>query len=162
MLGRAQMKENIIAPAALRELYEYNYWARDRQLDACLKLEEEKFLRPMGSSFSSLRDTLVHVLGAEWIWLERFCGRSPRSMPSWLDELQTCSSIAQRWRNVELDMRGYLTQVNRESLSGPLSHINLAGSAAFGKPPDLPSRPGIHITGATRGDARVGRFSCVF
>lgn len=121
------MKENFIAPAALWELYEYNYWARDRQLDACFKLEEEKFLRPMGSSFSSLRDTLVHLLGAEWIWLERFCGRSPRSMPSWLDELHTCSSIAQRWRNVELDMRGYLAQVNRESLSGPLSYINLEG-----------------------------------
>ena len=59
----------------VRELYVYNYWARDRQLEACEALTEEQFLRPMGNSFSSLRDTLAHLLGAEWIWLERWRGR---------------------------------------------------------------------------------------
>jgi uncharacterized damage-inducible protein DinB len=127
MFGRAEMKQNMIALTTLRELYEYNYWARDRQLDTCFKLEEEKFLCPMGSSFSSLRDTVVHLLGAEWIWLERFCGRSPRSMPSWLDQLRTCRSIAQHWENVELGMRSYLAQVNSEALNGPLSYVNLQG-----------------------------------
>ena len=65
----------------LRELYAYNYWARDRQLEACAALSQEQFLRPMGSSFSSVRDTLAHVMGAEWIWLERWRGRSPQTMP---------------------------------------------------------------------------------
>ena len=33
----------------LRELFNYNYWARDRQLEACASLATEQFLRPMGS-----------------------------------------------------------------------------------------------------------------
>jgi len=44
-------------------------------------LGRDDFIRPMGNSFSSIRDTLAHILGAEWIWLERWQGRSPRALP---------------------------------------------------------------------------------
>ena len=47
---------------ALNEVFDYNYWARDRQLQACAGLTEEQFLRPLGNSFPSLRDTLAHLL----------------------------------------------------------------------------------------------------
>jgi uncharacterized damage-inducible protein DinB len=53
--------------ATLRELFAYNYWARDRQLEACAALTQEQFQRPLGNSFSSLRDTLAHLVGAEWV-----------------------------------------------------------------------------------------------
>ncbi len=43
----------------LRELYDYNYWARDRQLEPCRGLTAEQFQRPLGSSFTSLRDSLA-------------------------------------------------------------------------------------------------------
>jgi len=46
----------------LNELFDYNYWARDRQLQACAALTEEQFLRPLGNSFPSLRDTFTHLL----------------------------------------------------------------------------------------------------
>jgi len=61
----------------LRELFDYNYWARDRQLEACAALSEEQFLRSMGNSFASVRDTLAHMIYAEWVWLERWSGRFP-------------------------------------------------------------------------------------
>jgi uncharacterized damage-inducible protein DinB len=92
----------------LRELFKYNYWARDRQLEACASLTPEQFLRPMGSSFSSLHDTLVHLVSAEWVWLERWRGKSPRAMPpAW--ELPTLAAIEERWRVVERDLSGYLS-----------------------------------------------------
>ncbi len=111
----------------LRELYDYNYWARDRQFEACAKLCEKQFLRPMGASFSSLRDTLAHLLAAEWAWLERFYGRSPRSFPVWLDELQSAGSIHDRWEHVEADMRKYLAGLSAELLAKPLTYVNLKG-----------------------------------
>jgi uncharacterized damage-inducible protein DinB len=52
----------MIPMGILGELFKYNYWARDRQLDACASLAVEQFMRPMGSSFSSLHDTLVHLV----------------------------------------------------------------------------------------------------
>ena len=111
----------------LRQLYDYNYWARDQQLACCSALTPEQFLRPMGSSFSSVRDTLAHLLAVEWVWLERFNGRSPRAVPAWLDDLKTLDSIGGRWKEVEGGMRAYLAGLTPEMLAGPLSYVNIKG-----------------------------------
>ena len=63
------------------QLYEYNAWANRRVLQAASALTPEQFTKPLGSSFSSVRDTLAHILGVEWLWLERFQGRSPSAIP---------------------------------------------------------------------------------
>jgi uncharacterized damage-inducible protein DinB len=71
-----------MTPEEMRTLYEFNAWANHRSLEAAAKLTNEQFTKPMGSSFGSVRDTLAHICGAEWIWLERFEGRSPASFPN--------------------------------------------------------------------------------
>jgi uncharacterized damage-inducible protein DinB len=110
----------------LRELFEYNYWARDRQLEVCATLSQEQFQRPLGNSFSSLRDTLAHLVGAEWIWLERCRGRSPRALPA-AEEFPTLAAIGQRWIAVEKDGREFLAGLNEAALARPLSYINMSG-----------------------------------
>ncbi len=60
-----------------RQLYDFNAWANRHTLDACSALDAEHFLRDLGSSFGSVRDTLAHIYGAEWIWHERWLGRVP-------------------------------------------------------------------------------------
>jgi len=117
----------MISLEVLRALYDYNYWARDRQLEACAKLSEEQFLRPMGSSFASLRDTHAHLLAVEWIWHERFRGGSPRSIPAWLQELRTVGAIRERWPDVERDLRNYVAGLSPDALTRPLSYVNLQG-----------------------------------
>ena len=114
--------------AALRELFDHNYWARDRQLEACSALSEEEFLRPVGGSFASLRDTLAHLLYVEWVWLERWQGRSPRSMPNG-EDLRDPAAVAARWREVEQGMRAYVAGLTEEDLDRPLTYTNLSGEA---------------------------------
>ncbi|MGC2725748.1 MAG: DinB family protein, partial [Candidatus Acidiferrales bacterium] len=60
-----------------RLLYDYNAWADHRTLDACAALSSEQFTRDLASSFRSVRDTLLHIMQVEWLWLERWHGRSP-------------------------------------------------------------------------------------
>ena len=115
----------MISLTVLGELFDYNYWARDRQLEACAKLTPEQFLRPLGNSFSSLRDTLAHLVGAEWIWLERWLGHTPRSMPAW--EITALAAVEDRWRVVERDMQRYLAGVSEDVLPRPLTYVNLKG-----------------------------------
>ena len=67
-------------PDNARLLVEYHYWARDRLLSAVETLTPEQYTRELGSSFSSVRDTLVHIFSAEWIWLCRWLGESPTEM----------------------------------------------------------------------------------
>ena len=107
------------------ELFVYNYWARDRQLEACEALTEEQFLRPMGNSFSSLRDTLAHLLGAEWIWLERWRGRSPQGLPD--ADYPTLSAVQEAWRPVEQGVRDYLSALSDDEFAGRFSFTNVKG-----------------------------------
>ena len=43
----------MISLEVLRDLYNYNFWARDQQLAVCAALSEEQLARPLGSSFGS-------------------------------------------------------------------------------------------------------------
>jgi uncharacterized damage-inducible protein DinB len=81
-------------------LYDYNAWADRRVLQAASALTSEQFTKSLGSSFSSVRDTLSHILGVEWLWLERFHGRSPASIP-FQNEFDKVQSLAVRWTEFE-------------------------------------------------------------
>ena len=66
----------MVPPSVIRELFEYNYWAQGRQLEACAAATDEQFLRPLGGSFPSLRDTLAHLVDGEEYALRRWQGQS--------------------------------------------------------------------------------------
>src|SRR5215468_5971442 len=104
-----------ISLGALRELFAHHYWARDRQLQACAALTSEQFLRPLGNSFPSVRDTLVHLLAVEWLWLERWRGRSPRVLLA-AEEFPTVAAVRDRWAAVEQEMKQYLATLPEEAL----------------------------------------------
>jgi uncharacterized damage-inducible protein DinB len=121
----------MVPRTVLIELYDYNYWARDRQLAACAALSEEQFLRPLGSSYSSLRDTLVHMVWGEWDWQERWRGRSPTLEIYERDwrpaQFPALDSVREHWTEVEQLVRNYLLELHDDRLRFPLSYKNLKG-----------------------------------
>jgi uncharacterized damage-inducible protein DinB len=70
----------MVTPELIRVLFQYNLWADLRMLDLCSSLSSEQFTRNLGSSFGSVRDTMAHLYGAEWVWNERIQGRSPMTL----------------------------------------------------------------------------------
>jgi uncharacterized damage-inducible protein DinB len=103
-----------MTPQEMRTLYDYNAWANHRSLDAASALTAERFVQPMGSSFGSVRDTLGHIYGGEWVWLERFQGRSPSSLPD-TTQFKDVASLRERWNELEkrlLDFVRGLTQTD--------------------------------------------------
>jgi uncharacterized damage-inducible protein DinB len=110
----------------IRDGVNHNYWARDRQLHACASLTAEQFLRPVGGSFPSLRDTLAHMLAVEWLWLERWRGRSPKSLIS-AGDFSALEAVVERWNAVEREMREYLANLDEEALARPLTYMNFQG-----------------------------------
>jgi uncharacterized damage-inducible protein DinB len=112
--------------ATIKEMYEHNRWARDRQLHACAGLSEEQLSRRLGGSFPSLRETLAHLVAVEWLWLERWRGRSPAALIP-LDELPTLAAITERWRLVEREMRSYLESLDEDALAGPRTYVSTRG-----------------------------------
>jgi len=117
-----------ISPSTLNELLNYNYWARDRQLQACAALTEEQLLRPLGGSFASLRDTLVHLIAVEWIWLERWRGNSPRALPG-PGEFPTLAAVRARWRGIESEMRAFVATLDEAALERRITCVGTRGNS---------------------------------
>lgn len=57
-------------------LLEYTRWATQHSLQAASHLDLEAYTRDMGNSFPSIRDTLVHIYGADRAWLGRIQGQA--------------------------------------------------------------------------------------
>ena len=83
----------------IRNFYEYNAWANARILDTAARLTREQLLTPGGASFDSVRDTLVHTMGAQWLYLERWHGRSPRATPEGA-AFPDLATIRARWDEI--------------------------------------------------------------
>jgi uncharacterized damage-inducible protein DinB len=108
------------------ELYEYNRWANARSLQAASTVSPEDFTKEVGGSFASLRGTLAHMYGAEWIWLQRWQGTSPRQLPFALD-FPDVETIRSRWQDVEREQKKFLDALDAGRLTQVVSYVNLKG-----------------------------------
>ncbi len=113
-----------MTPQEMRMLYDYNAWANHRSLDAASRLTAEQFVQPMGSSFSSVRDTLAHIYGGEWVWLERFQGRSPSSLPD-TTQFQDNASLKERWSEHEARLLGFVRGLAQSDLDRVMEYKTL-------------------------------------
>jgi uncharacterized damage-inducible protein DinB len=104
-----------MSPEDMRLLYDYNAWANQRALQSAATLTREQFIKPMGSSFSSVRDTLAHIWGAEWAWLERFQGRSPASLPE-VNQFEEISALWTRWEEDQQRLHKFVARLTPEDL----------------------------------------------
>ena len=109
-----------------RLLVEYHYWARDRLLSAVEMLSPEQYTRELGSSFSSVRDTLVHIFSAEWIWLSRWQGESPSVMlqPAAYPDLATLRSA---WDEHRAKLTAFVSRLDDRTLDEEMSYRTTDG-----------------------------------
>ena len=112
-------------------LYEYDRWANNRVLQAASALSDEAFTRDLGGSFCSVRDTLVHIIGGEWIWLAYW--RTPPRSPAELTNLKTrrealfnphafpnVAEVGLKWSEIEKEQIDFLDHVTDELLENML------------------------------------------
>ena len=108
-------------------MYDYNYWAHARILQAALQLTPEQFIAPNTSSYGSLRGTLVHALFAEMIWRRRLQGESmPSGLPVEAD-FQTPAELQQANAANEAAMRAYLQSLADADLQAVVKYQNTKG-----------------------------------
>ena len=98
-------------------LYEYNYWANARVLQAATKVSREQFVAPARLSQGSLRGALAHTLGTEVVWRLRWQeGISVSALPTESD-FPTLEALQARWADEERKMRGYLAALTDKALT---------------------------------------------
>jgi uncharacterized damage-inducible protein DinB len=107
-------------------LYRYNAWANAQILQAAARLTPAQFLAGGGASFDSIRDTLVHTLGAQWLYLERWQGRSPRTMPAPVG-FPDVAAVADRWAEIEGATAAFVAGLTDARLATVVAYENFEG-----------------------------------
>lgn len=115
----------------IRRLFDYTEWANDLAMEAANRLTEENLRRDVGVSHQSIFGTLTHTAGAEWIWLERWNGRSPAKAEAWSTwTSQSCADLpmlTDRWSEVADRRAQLLTNIDEDHLAAELPFKLLSG-----------------------------------
>jgi uncharacterized damage-inducible protein DinB len=104
-----------------RNLIAYHYWARNRILDAVALLSPEQFTREVGGSFGSVRNTLVHTLSAECIWLLRWKGESPSGMLA-PEKFADLNAIREAWSTHESRLRAFFDGLDERGIQQSIKY----------------------------------------
>ncbi len=111
-----------------RELIKYTLWADRRMLAATREVAPEHLVLDAGASHGSLLGTLAHVLGAQRLWMSRFCGAPLSRLPDasdYPDREALVSGFHELWAELEF----FLASLHEDQLQAPLAWSTLAGEA---------------------------------
>ena len=107
-------------------MYRYNTWANDRILDTAAELSADEYRSPGGASFDSVHETLVHIMGAQWLWLSRWKGTSPAALPP-ADAFADLGALRRRWAEIEADTQAFLAALTEPQLERVIEYRNFEG-----------------------------------
>jgi uncharacterized damage-inducible protein DinB len=113
-------------------LYQYDRWANNRVITSVAALSAEQFTRDLGGSYPSVRDTLLHIIAAEWIWQQYWklpvvTTATSTELRAQRDELfrpdkySDLDSVRSKWTEVEKFQIAFVHGTNDESLNTMVS-----------------------------------------
>jgi len=118
----------------IRHLFDYTEWANQLTLNAAAALSDEDLRRDVKISHGSIFATLLHMAGAEWIWLERWCGQSPAGKEAWslwtTDSCADLKVLTSRWNEVIERRAQFISQLEEPGLAADLPFKLLSGDAS--------------------------------
>jgi uncharacterized damage-inducible protein DinB len=118
----------------IRQLFDYTEWANGLALNAAAQLSDENLRHDFSISHRSIFGTLLHMAGAEWIWLERWHGRSPAGKEAWsLWTTESCADLAtlnQRWHDLIDRRTQFISELAEPRLTAELPFRLLSGDAS--------------------------------
>lgn len=98
----------------IRTLYAFDRWANRRMVDAS------------ADTFADVRETVVHILWSEWIWLERWLGQSPKKVFD-AEEFLSAAEVRARWSPVERGQQDFIAQLTDQRLVQRIAYENVRG-----------------------------------
>ncbi len=114
--------------AELRALVAFNDWANARTFDAIGALTADQLTKDLGASFPSVLLTAAHLVGAEWIWLQRWIQAPPSRFPDWVKSPEL-GDLRERLRAVEQARAGYLAGLPLDGASTVVAFKLIDGTA---------------------------------
>lgn len=115
----------------IRHLFTYTEWANARVLEAAEKLPAEELLRDVRISHRSILGTLLHMAGADWIWLERWHGNSPVGDNVWAgwmpDDARSLQQVREKWEAIIRRRNAYIANLSDATLASEFGYRRFTG-----------------------------------
>ncbi|MEX0601977.1 MAG: DinB family protein [Bacteroidota bacterium] len=112
----------------LQTLFDYDRWATDRILEIVGTLADDHYTKNLGSSHGGIHGTLVHMIAANRIWLDRWKGKNPESLFR-AEDFPTLEDLRKEWNMWNEEMQAYLGGLDDRRLQEPLSYKDLKGNS---------------------------------
>ncbi|MCW5876632.1 MAG: DinB family protein [Anaerolineales bacterium] len=110
----------------LVNLYDFTCWGRDILLDKVAALSLEQFEQDTRFPLNSVKETLVHMLSADWAYHKRLVGEPvPGGLKA--DDFADVQAIRDAWAVEEGLMRAYLDGADDETLAQVVKFTNSRG-----------------------------------
>ncbi len=113
--------------ALIRSFYEYNYWAIRQILASADQLDPAHVTADMHMPHASLWATLFHTLNAEWLWIERCRGFSPRS-PLPEPAIPSLEALETTWAGQQTTTLAFLDSLDEAALGRVINYSSLKGT----------------------------------
>ena len=120
--------------ADISRLFAYTEWANHLVLDAAEALTAEQLARDFGSGQHSVFETLTHMMGAEWVWFERWEGGGYKSFAKLEGPLklkflkpEELPVLRDGWKELEANRAELLAGLTEEALQASITYTSLKG-----------------------------------
>lgn len=112
----------------VRELDAYTRWADALAFEALAGLSEEAWLKDVGGSFGSIRNTASHLVSAQWVWLSRWKGGPPVGL--WKpEEYPTYAGLRAKREDVARDRAAFLADQSDATLAAEVKYTTTDGKS---------------------------------
>jgi uncharacterized damage-inducible protein DinB len=118
---------DVTAVDLVRGLYDYHWWANRQLFDVTAGLGQALADREVGPQFSfpTVQRMLNHLYGGDAIWLSRWQGHSPSSVPG--ADIPTLAILQERWDTVESEQRAFLAALRPDDLGRTVDYKTTDG-----------------------------------
>jgi uncharacterized damage-inducible protein DinB len=114
----------------LRYLAKYNQWANEHIISWYLSLNDEQREMKLVSSFQTIKDTILHIAGAEKIWYDRLIKiESPQWLPTSFSGDH--EELIYLWRQSSKSLVSYTESLEDNKLLEVLKYNRLNGQEFY-------------------------------
>lgn len=110
----------------VRQLFDHSFWTNQRLRGPLRELTPDEFARTVDGTHGSIRNTLVHLLNADSIWLER-AGGPARGAPLNPADFATADQVLARGVELESHWKDLVSKLRDEDLAGTVQFALASG-----------------------------------
>jgi len=132
----------------IRRLHEHRAWVNNQLLAAAEKLSDDALRAPLAIGQGSVWKSLLHLMAAEYVWLEALGGNEQGLLPGDLTDqlpgnqqgtggIRSLAELGSRWRELEGRWQANLAELSADSLDDLVYRVSSNGQRRATRRVDL-------------------------